>query len=55
MSDATRPVVSVCIANYNGELLLDACIGSVPVQEQATPFQIIIRDDTSTDSSTAVS
>ena len=37
MSEATRPVVSVCIANYNGELLLDACIGSVPVQEQATP------------------
>ena len=54
MSKARRPVVSVCIANYNGEHLLDACIGSVLAQENAPPFEIIVHDDASTDRSLEV-
>ena len=54
MSEAPRPVVSVCIANYNGEHLLDACIGSVLAQENAPPFEIIVHDDASTDRSLEV-
>ena len=54
MSEAPRPVVSVCIANYNGEHLLDDCIGSVLAQENAPPFEIIVHDDASTDRSLEV-
>lgn len=54
MSDAERPLVSVCIANYNGEDLLDACIGSVLAQENAPAFEIIVHDDASTDRSLSV-
>ena len=54
MSEAPRPVVSVCIANYNGEHLLDACIGSVLAQENAPSFEIIVHDDASTDRSLEV-
>lgn len=54
VNDERRPVVSVCIANYNGESLLDACIGSVLAQENAPTFEIIVHDDASTDASLAV-
>ena len=51
MSDATRPVVSVCIANYNGIGLIEACIDSVRGQIGAPAFEIIVHDDASTDDS----
>lgn len=48
-----RPVVSVCIANYNGERMLAECIGSVLDQQGIEPgsVEIIIHDDASTDGS----
>lgn len=46
-----RPVVSVCIANYNGKDIIDACIASVLAQDCGFPFEIIVHDDASTDDS----
>lgn len=48
-----HPVVSVCIANYNGERMLADCIGSVLDQQGIEPggVEIIIHDDASTDGS----
>ena len=47
------PVVSVCIANYNGVGLIDACIESVRGQDCAFPVEIIVHDDASNDGSVA--
>jgi GT2 family glycosyltransferase len=44
-----QPRVSVCIANYNGEALLDDCIGSVLAQ--GIDVEILVHDDASTDGS----
>lgn len=44
-------VCSVCIANYNGIDLIDACIESVRGQECGFPVEIIVHDDASTDGS----
>ncbi len=54
MSTDPRPVVSVCIANYNGEHLLEECLRSVLAQENAPAFEIIVHDDASTDRSLAL-
>lgn len=43
--------VSVCIANYNGLALIDACIDSVKSQDFDLPLEIIVHDDASTDGS----
>ena len=51
MSD--YPLVSVCIANYNGEKILNECINSV-LKQDYKHFEIIIHDDCSTDKSLAV-
>lgn len=45
------PLVSVCIANFNGIELIDACIASVKAQDCATTVEIIVHDDASTDGS----
>lgn len=45
------PAVSVCIANYNGIDLIDACIDSVRAQDFDLPVEIIVHDDASTDGS----
>ena len=45
------PAVSVCIANYNGIDLIDACIDSVRAQDFGLPVEIIVHDDASTDGS----
>ena len=42
---------SVCIANYNGMGLIDACIESVRKQDYGFPVEIIVHDDASTDGS----
>ena len=48
-----RPLVSVCIANYNGERLLPDCIDSVLAQG-IDGVEILIHDDASTDASIAL-
>jgi GT2 family glycosyltransferase len=48
-----EPVVSVCIANYNGERILADCLDSVLAQQGDIPLEIIIHDDASSDGSVA--
>jgi GT2 family glycosyltransferase len=45
------PTVSVCIANYNGMDVIDACIASVLAQDSGFPVEIIVHDDASMDGS----
>jgi GT2 family glycosyltransferase len=45
------PVISVCIANYNGEALLPDCIDSVLAQQVDANVEIIVHDDASPDGS----
>jgi GT2 family glycosyltransferase len=47
-------VVSVCIANFNGEAVLDTCLSSVMAQETDFPFEILVHDDYSSDDSLAL-
>lgn len=47
-------ICSICIANFNGEHMLDACLASVKAQDFTGPFEIIVHDDASTDASLAV-
>lgn len=53
-NDRTQPLISVCIANFNGEELLDECLASVYAQELAEPVEILVHDDASTDGSVAL-
>ena len=46
-------MISVCIANYNGIGMIDACIDSVRWQDCAATVEIIVHDDASTDGSVA--
>lgn len=48
-----KPLCSVCIANYNGISLIDACIDSVLAQDCDFEIEIIVHDDASTDGSAA--
>ena len=50
----TRVICSICVANFNGEALLDACLGSVLSQELNGDFEVIVHDDASTDRSLKV-
>lgn len=45
------PLISVCIANYNGAGYIEACICSVISQEIECAIEIIVHDDASTDES----
>lgn len=47
----TRPLISICVANYNGAQVLLPCIESILSQTYAAPFEIIVHDDASTDNS----
>lgn len=46
-----NPLISICIANYNGENLLNTCIQSIIAQDFENPVEIIVHDDASTDQS----
>lgn len=48
-----KPRISVCVANYDGIGLIDACIASVRAQGCAVAVEIIVHDDASTDGSAA--
>lgn len=50
MSDS-RPICSVCIANYNGIGLIESCIESVLAQDWDKGVEIIVHDDASSDGS----
>jgi GT2 family glycosyltransferase len=50
----TPPIVSVCIANYNGEQLLLDCIDSVLLQQSKVEIEILVHDDASSDGSLAL-
>ncbi|WP_242102799.1 glycosyltransferase [Lysobacter sp. M2-1] len=54
MNAPTRPRVSVCIANYDGEALLPACIDSVLAQDTNEVVEILVHDDASRDRSIAL-
>lgn len=45
------PVISVCIANYNGMDVIDACLRSVMQQQCDIPIEILMHDDASSDES----
>lgn len=51
---AGNPIVSVCVANYNGEAIVADCIDSILNQENAPAFEILVHDDASTDDSLSV-
>jgi GT2 family glycosyltransferase len=51
MTAPRRPTVSVCIANYNGMAVIDACIRSVLDQDCDFSVEVIVHDDASTDNS----
>jgi glycosyltransferase involved in cell wall biosynthesis len=52
--DDNTPVVSVCIANFNGESIIADCIDSVLRQKNAPEFEILVHDDASSDASLEV-
>lgn len=49
----TAPLVSVCIANYNGMAVIDDCLRSVLEQEGQISVEILVHDDASSDHSLA--
>jgi GT2 family glycosyltransferase len=49
-----HPRVSVCIANFDGEALLPACIDSVLAQEGNADIEVLVHDDASRDGSVAL-
>ena len=52
--DETAPDISVCIANYNGEADLAACLDSVLAQLGKFRCEVVLHDDASTDASVAL-
>ena len=46
-----KPLVSICIPNYNGAEYIEECIRSVLSQERDYAIEIILHDDASTDES----
>jgi len=48
---AALPLVSICVANYNGIDIIDACLASVYAQDCDFPIEIIVHDDASSDGS----
>ncbi len=49
-----EPICSICIANFNGMDVLEACLNSVLQQDFSSPVEIIVNDDASTDGSAAI-
>lgn len=47
----SAPICSVCIANFNGENTLAACLDSVLTQDFEGEVEILVHDDASTDGS----
>ncbi len=45
------PLISVCVANYNGMAVVDDCLRSVQAQTGELAVEILVHDDASTDGS----
>jgi GT2 family glycosyltransferase len=54
MSSNQTIFCSVCIANYNGANVIEACLNSVFKQDFHHPIEVIVHDDASSDKSTAI-
>ena len=52
-NDSDAPVVSVCIANFNGMEVINDCLRSVLEQEGQITIEILVHDDASSDGSVA--
>lgn len=50
-SVTSNPLISVCIANYNGSKFIARCIDSVVAQDCKFQVEILVHDDASTDDS----
>ena len=48
------PRISVCIANYNGERMIEVCLDSVLAQRGEFTVEIIVHDDASSDASVEI-
>ena len=53
-AEVNSPLISVCVANYNGEAIIADCIDSILRQVGAPSFEIIVHDDASTDDSLTI-
>ena len=53
-SASVKPLCSVCIANFNGERIIEAAFQSVYAQDCDFPLEILVHDDASTDDSVGV-
>jgi len=54
LSRPSAPICSVCIANYNGAVILSECLDSVFGQSGAFEIEVIVHDDASTDNSVSL-
>ena len=52
--DGEKPICSICIPNYNGINVIEACLQSVFNQDYPLPIEVIIHDDASTDGSAEI-
>ena len=50
MADSA-PLVSVCVANYNGAEVITACLASIYAQHPSVSLEVLVHDDASTDQS----
>ncbi len=53
-SDITKPMVSICCTTYNHEKYISEALDSFLMQKTSFPFEIIIRDDCSTDKTASI-
>ena len=49
--DSSSVDISLCVANYNGAQVLEACLASIFSQVTAASFEVIVHDDASNDGS----
>jgi len=49
MKEEVWPLISVCVANYNGRDVIDACLQSVYAQQGGIAVEVLVHDDASTD------
>lgn len=48
---SSSPIVTVCVANYNGADVIESCLQSILAQRDAPEFEILVHDDCSSDDS----